>query len=161
FKLYKTGDFNFPIIDLPYIDSETGVLEHTYSSDISINATSHLNENLKILISLLLFIIIAIQPTLKLIKKLYIKYRYRVCYYSLVITNNPKRLKNYLFKLTPNFEDYVPTTVDEWEKVAVVADPEQKKILSKISTLLNNFNYGTRYSKNEIAVLKRLVKSLI
>jgi hypothetical protein len=161
FKLYDTGEYSLPKIDLPYIDAETGILEHAYSSVITINAISHLNENLKILIALILFIAIVIQPVLKLIKRFYIKYRYRVCYYSLVITNNPKRLKNYIFKLTPNFNDETPSTIKSWEESAVVSDPEHKKILKKISTLLNNFNYGTRYSKSEITVLKKLIKKLI
>ncbi len=161
YKLYKTGDFNFPILDVAFIDSATGILEHTYSSPLSVTATSHFNENLKILIALLLFLIIATQPFLKLIKRYYIKYRYRVCYYSLIITNNPKRLKKYLFKLTPNFNSESPLTLKSWEESAVITKPEHKKILKKISLLLNNFNYGTRYSKGEMAVLKRLVKSLI
>ena len=161
FKLYKTGDFNLPVLDIAFIDSETGILEHTYSSPISITATSHFNENLKVLIALLLFLIIITQPALKIIKRYYIKYRYRVCYYSLIITSNPKRLKNYLLKLTPNFNSETPLTLKSWEESAVVIKPEHKKILKKISLLLNNFNYGTHYSKGEIAVLKRLVKSLI
>jgi len=161
FKLFKTGAFQFPILDIPFIDTETGILEHTYSTELSLSATSHLNETIKIVLALLLLVLIITQPLLRLFKRLYIKYRYRVCYYAILISTNPKRIKQLLFNLTPHYNFEPVLTIKSWQETAVTVNPEQRKTLNKISILLNNFNYGRRYSKNEIAVLKRLIKKLI
>jgi len=161
FKLYKTGDFQFPVIDIPYIDPTSGLIEHTYSSKLSLSATSQLNETLKVILALILLILVLTQPILNLIKRSYIKYRFRMCYYAMVITSNPKRLKKTLFNLSPRFETGTISSIKHWEETVAVARPEDRQILVKISSLMNNFNYGKRYSKNEISVLKRLVKKLI
>jgi len=161
FKLYNTGNFEFPTIDLPFIDAKTGIIEHTFSNKLTLHATSRFNEIIKYLLAIFLFAFVLIQPTLKLIKRFYIKYRYRVCYYSLIITNNPKRLKTKLLKLTPHFNSELPLTIKDWEESAELTNPNNKVTLSKISKLLNKFNYGKRFTKNEISVLKKLVRSLI
>jgi len=158
FKIYKTGNFTFPILDIPYIDANTGILEHTFSNKTTLNATSSLNENLKIILAIILFIIIITQPVIKLLKRFYIKYRYRVCYYAIVISSNPKRIKKLIFKLTPHFNQDNASTINSWVESSEITNPEQRLTLKKIGILLNNFNYGTRYSKNEIDVLKKMVR---
>ncbi|VAW90760.1 hypothetical protein MNBD_GAMMA22-1765 [hydrothermal vent metagenome] len=161
FKLYKTERYQLPVIDIPYIDIVTGLLEHTYSRKISLNATSHLIENSKLIFSLILLLLIFIQPLSKIIKFTYIKYRYRKCYAAISQTTNPNKIKDILFQLTPRFNNQSIMTLAGWEDLAATQNSNQQVTLNKISKLLNSSIYGKQYSENDIVVLKNLIKSLI
>ncbi len=161
FKLYKTGNYTLPVIDIPYIDTASGALEHAYSTKIFINATSYFIENGKFIFSIALLFLILIQPIFKLIKYAYIKFQYRKCYLAISNTNNPKEIKDILFRLTPKIIKQPILTVANWEYSAITVNESQKTTLKKISQLLNNFNYGKYHSQSDIVALKKLIKDLI
>ncbi len=161
FKLYKTGRYELPVIDIPYIDTTSGALEHAYSIKMTLSATSRFIENSKLTFSILLFFLILILPISKLIKYAYIKFQYRKCYSAIKKTNDPKEIKNILFKLTPRFTKQSVLTLANWENTAVNINKNQQETLKKISLLLNDFNYRNQYSETEMVILKNLIKSLI
>ncbi len=161
FKLYKTGEFVLPVLDIPYISSETGIIEHSFSNEISLMATSDLIENSKSFLALFLFLIIFTLPISKIIRRAYIRNRYRMCYYAVAMTGNPKKIKDVLFKYTPHLSTEQAVTIKQWEESASVLNPEQRDVIKKIGILLDKFNYAEHHSKTEVAVLKKLLKSLI
>ncbi len=161
FKLYNTGEFFLPILDIPYISSETGILEHSFSNEMSLTATSDLIENIKSLLALFLFLIIFTLPISKVLRRAYIRNRYRMCYYAVAMTGDPKKIKDVLFKYTPHLNTEQAVTIKQWEESVSVLNPEQRDVIKKISVLLDKFNYAEHHSKTEVAVLKKLLKSLI